>query len=137
MRLKLFINYIKLDQILPISPISVNASFILDWFLSLIPHFQSNSKFCYIYLQTIFKTWELHTTSTASNQGQATISLTWTAAVVSNLSFCFYLCPIQFLVQVTARRTLLKYVMLYFPLHKPSKRLFILLRVKKSSLQWP
>lgn len=56
MRQKLSIIYIKPDQIFPIPPFSVNGNSNFDSFLSLIPHFQTNSKFYYSYLQTIFRT---------------------------------------------------------------------------------
>lgn len=85
MKLKLSILYIKWDQILPIFPISVNGSFILDSFLSLISYFQTNRKFYYICLETIFRTWSLLTTSTANDLVQTNLSLIRITSIASKL----------------------------------------------------
>lgn len=114
MRQKLSIIYIKPDQIFPILPFSVNGNSNFDSFLSLIPHFQTNSKFYYSYLQTIFRTWKLHITSTANNLVQVTIFLAQIITMVSKSISLILPLPVQLLVHIPARITLLTYVMLSF-----------------------
>lgn len=134
MRVKLSVVYITLDQILPTSP---NSSSIFYLFLSPTPHFQPNSKFYYIYLQTIFKTWLLLITSTANIQDQATISLPCISAMPYKLiSWLLFLshsvsCP-------HSRISLLKYVRLHFSSMQNPLKAFYFIQSKKQtkSLPW-